>query len=67
MLRSKSRKSCGCSIAKSGTLLLAFSSLTAVALVNGSFERTMVRIGVTECEYFSPADLAKLVGMLLLT
>jgi len=36
-------------------------------LANGSIERTMVRKGDTECEYFSPAVLARRDGMLLLT
>ena len=46
---------------------MAFSRLTGVALANGSIERTMVRKGDMECEYFSPVVLARLDGMLLLT
>ena len=37
------------------------------ALANGSFERTIFPKKDTECEYFSPAVLAKLDAMLLLT
>ncbi len=59
--------STGYSIVKSDGLVLAFSSPTAVALANGGLERTMVRKGDTECEYFSPVVLAKLDGTLLLT
>ena len=59
--------STGCSFAKTGGFGLAFSIPTGVALANGSFERTIFSEGDTECEYFSPAALAKLDAMLLLT